>query len=366
MRHNLWLLSAFTVAATLTLNATDADAASKKSSKHHSAHLVPKSAKSKRASYDPIGAYAVNTQGCSGSGSSLAKAQVWKNANLAAQFIKQPDGSYQANLLPGSNNIDERLPIASIAKLMTALVIFDQVDQHHYDLDADMPVTKESLCLPDNRFAVIGLPSGITKINRGHALTQMIKISSNTMALSLAVDTAGSVEKFVDLMNAKAKAFGMNDTHFMNPNGLPEGDRKGEYTTARDMMLMAKNILPQMERFKQYSTAPLKTWTIPEKVNAGKSKLADMGAIFKTGTISHCSSLLTVAEQGENRVADIQLCGKSSTRFEKAIASVKSAFNRLGDMVVPSAMASDNQSNVPSNSPRTFDVSARQAHPLDP
>lgn len=345
MRNKFLLLSAFTVAATLSLGVTDADAATKKS--HKTSTVKVAKAKHKAGEYDAIGAYAVNTAGCPVPPQATQKVEDWKTAKLTAQFIKQSDGTYKAYVLPGAVNEDEKVPIASITKLMTALVIFDLVDQKKMDLSQPIPVSKESLCLGDNRFAVIGLPAHITEIVGDHAMTQMLKISSNTMALNLAVAAAGSQREFIDMLNAKAAAWGMTNTRFVNPHGLPVGDRKGEYTTAMDMLIMAEHVLPYMERFRQYEAEPLRTWTLPEYpiALAEKRKLTEMGAIFKTATVAKCRSLLTVAEQDGFLMADIQLCDKDRSRFVEAVATVgrtfKTAFSRIGNMIVPSANASE-------------------------
>lgn len=348
MRNHLWLLSAFSVAASLSLGVTAAEA--KKTSKSHPVA-------------SGLTAYDINTKGCNFPPPNPDQKWEWPNARLAVQFIQQADGSYKIKELPGAKNPDEKLPIASVTKMMTALVIFDLVDQGKINLDKMIPVTKESLCLmkDDNKFAVKGLPAGITQINGHHAMGQLIKKSSNTMAVNLAIAGAGSVENFVALMNAKAKAFEMNNTHFINPHGLPEGDRKSEYSTVRDLAKMAAHIRLQMERFEKYETAPLQTWTLVEVPHAGKQKLIEEGAVIKPGTIRDCANLLAIVKQG----AMIELCGRTETRYQVAysgILTVKHAFDNIGKMLISPAMAAD----VAPKKPNSADVSLRPTHPSMP
>lgn len=348
MRNHLWLLSAFSVAASLSLGVTAAEA--KKASKSYPVA-------------SGLTAYDINTKGCNFPPPNPDQKWEWPNARLAVQFIQQADGSYKIKELLGAKNPDEKLPIASVTKMMTALVIFDLVDQGKINLDKMIPVTKESLCLmqDDNRFAVKGLPAGITQINGHHAMGQLIKKSSNTMAVNLAIAGAGSVEKFVALMNAKAKVFEMNNTHFINPHGLPEGDRKSEYSTARDLAKMALHIRLQMERFKKYETAPLQTWILAEEPHPNKQKLIDLGAVFKPGTIRSCANLLAVVEEG----ATIELCGTTATRYQIAnsvIRTIKTASNKIGKMLISPAMAED---TVP-KPPNSADVSLLPTHPSMP
>lgn len=356
MRHNLWLLSAFTVAATLTAGSTDAEA-----------KKLPKSSVS---TFKPVvsNAYSINTGHCHFPGLVPKKEGGWKASRLTAQFIKSDSGAYRLEVLPGATNIDEKLPMASITKLMTALVAFEQMDQKRMNPHQMIPVTRESLCLNDNRFAVVGLPAGIKEIPLADALTQMLKLSSNTMSVNVASATAGSVDHFVELMNAKARAWGMDNTRFVNPHGLPEGDRRSQYTTARDMLIMAQHILPQFERFRTYSQAPLGTWILPEKpgVHPEKKILAGMDTVFKTGTISECASLLTMAKSDDNKIVDIQLCGKN--RFQNALASVKDAFKRFAEMMVPPATAASSPAfdNGSFAGVMPAVVSSRQVHPSAP
>ena len=116
-----------------------------------------------------------------------------------------------------------------------------------------------------------------------------------------------------------------------------------------------------MERFKKYETARLETWTLAEGKHPGKQKLIEEGAVFKPGTIRSCANLLAVVEQG----ATIELCGTTQTRYEVAyngIVTLKNAFGKFGNMIVPSAMAAESVSQAPSSAV----VFAPQAQPLDP
>ncbi len=347
MRHPLWLLSAFTVAATLALGTPDAEA-----------RKAPKSPK-------PMGvseAYKINTKDCQFPLIEPAKKWDWKTARLTAQFIKTDDG-HRTEILPDHKNITEKLPMASIAKLMTALVVFDAIDHQKLDPKQMINVSRASMCLNDNYFAVVGLPAGIKEISVSNAITHTLKKSSNTMAINLAIATAGSESAFVALMNAKAKEWGMNNTHFVNPHGLPEGDRKSEYTTAKDMLIMAEHVLAQFSRFKDYSHAPLKPWMLPEKASdhPAKQQLSSLGAVFKTGTIKQCASLLTMVEIGDTRIVDIELCGGTQSRFQNALTVVKGGLKRFGEMVFTPAMAADKPPTI-----QPINVSSRPVQPSDP
>lgn len=356
MRNHLWLLTAFTVAATLALGAPDADAAPQKSAK---------AAKTVKAQAGPTAAelwanYKLNTKDCDFEPSPPRKHWGWKNARLTAHLIKTDTG-YVTEILSGQKNVSEKLPIASITKFMTASVILEAVDKKELSLDQMIDVTPESKCLNDNFFAMKGLPKGITQISVGDALTHVLKKSSNTMAENLAIARSGSIEAFVALMNAKAKQWEMNDTNFINPHGLPKGDRKAEHTTALDMLKMGQHLSSDYARLKKYSQAPLKPWTVAEDYNYNKMQLTYLGAIFKTATIDECSSLLTIAEAGENKIINIELCGTRANTFQNAFVAVKGGLKRIGEMVFTPAMAAEK-----SPAAQQITVSSRPAQPSDP
>jgi len=120
-----------------------------------------------------------------------------------------------------------RVPIASITKLMTVLVVLDHLKLGHVvTVDPQVTSAGESLGLrPGEELTVRDLVKG--------ALIQ----SANDAADALALAVAPSFPSFANLMNAKARALGLRDTSFVRPDGL---DAPGEYSTARDVMRLAR------------------------------------------------------------------------------------------------------------------------------
>lgn len=124
-------------------------------------------------------------------------------------------------------NADLRGPVASTQKLLTSLVVVESGNLEDY-----LTVQEPDIdCAPVR----IGLRPG-EQYPRIHLLTALLVKSSNDIAQALARDNAGSIEAFVDKMNAKAQSLGMRDSHFVNPHGLPVDD---QYSTARDMARLA-------------------------------------------------------------------------------------------------------------------------------
>jgi D-alanyl-D-alanine carboxypeptidase (penicillin-binding protein 5/6) len=133
-------------------------------------------------------------------------------------------------------NADRKGPIASTQKLLTALLVVEDGG-----LDDIVTIEEADCKCPPVR---IGLKAG-EQYSRRSLLTALMVKSSNDIAQALARDHAGSQVAFAAQMNARAKELGMNDSHFVNPNGLPA---EGQYSTARDLSKLAKaaDALPQI------------------------------------------------------------------------------------------------------------------------
>ena len=122
-----------------------------------------------------------------------------------------------------SKNSDEKMPIASLTKIMTALVILDNID-----LNGTVTISR-------NAFDTDGRKDSLAvneKIKAEDLLKIMLIRSNNTAAVSLAEHTGGSVEEFVKLMNKKADLLGLKNTSFSNPTGF---DSEKNYSTAYDI-----------------------------------------------------------------------------------------------------------------------------------
>ena len=117
----------------------------------------------------------------------------------------------QGNVL-WSKNPDQELPMASITKVMTAIVALEEGSQ------------------------VAGLTSDDTPTLR-QLIMMMLVYSANDAAYNIAINVSGSQQAFVDQMNKKAAEIGMSHTQFQNPHGL---DADGHYSTARDLALMGR------------------------------------------------------------------------------------------------------------------------------
>ncbi|MBE6632184.1 MAG: D-alanyl-D-alanine carboxypeptidase [Ruminococcaceae bacterium] len=123
-------------------------------------------------------------------------------------------------------NPRKKLPMASTTKIMTALIALETCEG-----DAEIRVPREAV---GTEGSSVYLTEG-EKFSITDLLHALMLESANDAAAALAVHCAGSLDAFAKLMNDKAKALGLSDTHFVNPHGLPDGEH---YTTAYDLAML--------------------------------------------------------------------------------------------------------------------------------
>ena len=186
-------------------------------------------------------------------------------------------------------NARERAPMASTTKIMTALLICEQCNV----LDR-MRVPKEA----------VGIEGSSMYLREGEILTLqellygLMLSSGNDAAVALAIYCGGTVEGFVERMNDKARALGLKDTHFANPNGL---DAPGHYSTARDLAALGAYAMENPIFAKTVST---KTITVGERYLRNHNKLLwllDGADGIKTGFTRTAGRILVSSAQREGR-----------------------------------------------------------------
>ena len=151
-------------------------------------------------------------------------------------------GDELAGLNPGM-----KVEPASITKLMTAYIMYQELDKGTIKLEDEVLVSEKAWKMEGSRmFIELGKKIQLEKLLRG-----MIIQSGNDAAMALVEHVAGSEEAFVQRMNDTAAKLGMKDTHYMNATGWPA---QNHYTTARDIVKLAKALITQFpERYKLYS-----------------------------------------------------------------------------------------------------------------
>lgn len=209
-----------------------------------------------------------------------------------------------------SKNLDEQLPIASLTKLMTALVVMK-----NKNLTDTIIVGKRDQGVIGNN---AGLVAGeiLTVDSLLHAL---LISSSNDAAVTLADGIVEDQTKFADLMNAQAKSMGLNNTHFANPVGW---DSDENYSTTLDLVKIVKEFLKneslkKIVQIKQMNISSVDGKRIHELLTTNKLLLENPEVVgIKTGFTSKAfgnliiltnhqsSQVLTIVLGSENREQD--------------------------------------------------------------
>ena len=150
----------------------------------------------------------------------------------------------------GKNEHEQMYP-ASLTKIMTALLVLEAVDNGQLSLDQPITATESAM----EGLAADGSTAGI---QAGEVLTVeqllqcMLIVSANEACNILAEQVSGSVDAFVDAMNAKAEALGCEGTHFVNATGLHDSQH---YTTAWDLYLITKEAMKHEDFMRICDTA---------------------------------------------------------------------------------------------------------------
>lgn len=218
-----------------------------------------------------------------------------------------------------SNNMNERLPMASTTKLVTAIVAIENGNLN------DIVKTSKNAYGTEGSSLYLQLGEELTL---KQMLYGLMLVSGNDAAVAIAEHVGGSVGGFIKMMNALAKKLGAKNTNFANPNGLPNNNH---YTTAYDLALIASYAMKNPTFREIVSTKYMK---IPyagrtyDRVLANKNKIlwkVEGGNGIKTGFTSAAGRCLASAALRDNMqvVCIVLNCG---AMFEDSAEILEKAF----------------------------------------
>ena len=203
-------------------------------------------------------------------------------------------------------NADERVEPASLTKMMTAYIVYDEIAKGRITLDTETVVSEKAWRMEGSRmFLEVG-----KKVKVGPLIKGLVIQSGNDASIVLAELVAGDEASFADYMNQYAQKLGMSNTHFMNATGLPHPEH---YTTAQDMGVLARALIKQLpERYKTYSQ---KEFTYNKIRQENRNRLLwrdDSVDGIKTGhTQSAGYSLVASAKKNDMRLISVVMGAKS-------------------------------------------------------
>lgn len=205
-------------------------------------------------------------------------------------------------------NSDEKLPPASITKIMSLLLVMEAIDRGDISLETVVTASEHACSMGGSQ---IWLEPGET-MTVNDLLKAAVIASANDACVALGETVAGSEEGFVALMNERAKELGMTNTHFVNCTGL---DAEEHLTTAYDVALMSSALIKH-DLIKDYSTVWMDT------LRDGKSEIVNTNKLvrfyegttgLKTGTTSTAKYCLSAtAERNGLELVAVVMAGESS------------------------------------------------------
>jgi D-alanyl-D-alanine carboxypeptidase (penicillin-binding protein 5/6) len=210
-----------------------------------------------------------------------------------------------------------RMEPASLTKLMTAYIVFQELAAAKLKLDESVTVSEKAWRSEGSRtFIELGKPVPVEKLILG-----MIVQSGNDATIALAERVAGSEETFVQLMNTNAQRLGMTGTHFENSTGLPAAQH---YTTARDMSLLAVAMIRDFPQYyRWYSVREFEFNGIRQQNRNGlleKDPTVDGLKTGHTDSAGYC--LVTSSLRNGMRLVSVVLGSKSMRARENASAAL--------------------------------------------
>ncbi|WP_375450410.1 serine hydrolase [uncultured Devosia sp.] len=190
---------------------------------------------------------------------------------------------------------DSRRYPASITKVMTLYILFQELSAGNLRLSTKMTVSRHAAAAVPTK---LGLRAGAT-ITVEDAIKSIVTISANDMARVIAEHISGSEEKFAERMTATARALGMRNTTYRNASGLPDG---GQLTTVRDQAILGIAVYQHFPNY--YEFFQTRSFSYGRRTYGNHNRvLGYMNAVdgIKTGYINAAGSNLLTAARKDNR-----------------------------------------------------------------
>jgi len=205
-----------------------------------------------------------------------------------------------------ATNPDARRHPASLTKIMTLYLLFEQLDAGKLKLDTPLKISAEAAGQSPTK---LGLKPGST-LAVEDAIKGMVTRSANDAAVVVAEAIAGSEDDFARLMTRKARALGMKDTVYKNASGLPDDD---QITTARDQSTLGRAIQERFPRYYKYFS--IRSFTFRgESISNHNHLLGKVEGVdgIKTGYINASGfNLVTSVHRGNRYLVAVVMGGSS-------------------------------------------------------
>ncbi|MDX2234446.1 MAG: D-alanyl-D-alanine carboxypeptidase family protein [Hyphomonadaceae bacterium] len=214
-----------------------------------------------------------------------------------------------------ADQADEQRYPASLTKMMTLFILFDELERGNIALTDTMAVSRRAQAQPPSR---LGLRAG-DRISVEDAIEALVTRSANDVAVVVAEKLEGSESRFAARMTAKARSLGMRDTRYVNASGLPD---TGQVTTARDVLMLSQALLREHpQRYRYFQTTSF-SWrnVYSRNHNSLLGRIQGVDGI-KTGyTRASGFNLASSAERNGHRIFAVVMGGASAASRDAQMA----------------------------------------------
>lgn len=188
---------------------------------------------------------------------------------------------FNSGQIIAEGNSRERLEPASLTKLMTSYIVFNELRLGNVKLTDQVPVSERAWRMPGSRsFIEVN-----TRVSLENLLKGVIVQSGNDASVALAEYIAGGEDAFADLMNNYARALNMTGTHFVNSTGLPDPEH---YTNATDLALLMQALIRQFPDYYQYYS--IKEYSYNGITQPNRNRLMTLDPSVDGGKTGHTDS----------------------------------------------------------------------------
>lgn len=208
-------------------------------------------------------------------------------------------------------NADDRLQIASMVKIMTLNLIFEEVENGNLSYDTDVVASQNATSMGGSQAFL----DTNNSYKAGELIKSIIVASANDSCVAMAEHIAGGVPSFVERMNGKAQELGMDNTYFVNCTGLPAPN---QYSCARDVSKMTRELIKH-KGFFDFSGIWMFDFVHPSGRTTSLSNTNKLVRFYegcdggKTGFTSEALSCLSAtAKRGDTRLLSIVVGAESS------------------------------------------------------
>ncbi len=246
-----------------------------------------------------------------------------------AQATSRPNTQIAIEAFSGrvlySKNADQTCYPASLTKMMTLYLVFDEIKARRLSMNSRLKVSKKAASAPPSK---LGLKAG-GSIKVKDAMYALITKSANDVAVVVAENIAGSEAAFAKRMTQKARALGMSKTIFKNASGLPNS---GQVTTARDMATLGRSLLLHHNRYYHYFSTQQYRYNNHTYKNHNKLLKEYEGVDgIKTGYINASGfNLVASARKADKRIIAVVIGGQTANARNATMKNLlDESFERL-------------------------------------